>query len=63
MSTAAHFERRVRSAAYLREVYGGTRHWVSVTSLGATSKDDGLDETQGMCCEHEKPYRTSCISL
>ena len=49
MSHCAHLvERRRRSCAYLKEVYGGSKHWLSVVTLGAASsaKDDGLEEAQ-----------------
>ena len=38
-------ERRLRSAAYLKEVFTGSRLWVSVASLGKDA-ESCIDETQ-----------------
>jgi len=40
-------ERRIRSVSYLREVFGGSRHWVSVAAIGK-EPDGSIEESQTM---------------
>ena len=50
-SVAPLVEKRIRSFGYLREVFAGSRHWVSIASLGNGGgyiKEDGLEETQAL---------------
>ena len=54
-SVATIVEKRLRSFAYLKDVYQGNRHFLSVASIGGspsagTSKEDGADEVLGACC-------------
>ena len=49
-------ERRIRSVAYLKEVFTGSRLWVSVASLGKDS-ESCIDETQSA-----PAFQPQCLS-
>lgn len=42
-------ERRILSCAYLKEVFTGKRHWVSIATIdGPNGKEEAIDEAQGV---------------
>ena len=59
-------ERRLRVFSYLKDVYSGNQHFLSVASIspgGGSSKEDGLDETLGASTCHERRDATRARTL
>jgi len=53
-SLAALVDRRIKSFAYLKDVYGGSQHWLSVVSLGANPKEDVDENARGRSAKDEQ---------